>query len=153
MDVQAMKAAVARGVSLICASCDRYWEGRARDLPDDRCTATSGCCGPLAGGTFHEYQGPITDLTRWCFICGADAVSAVRKAGSERGVGVCKPHEGECHRLVPVGLTTSSLLEVHTPHLIEVRQLIRTVKPRRRGQTVGEMLADVEREFAEREGG
>jgi hypothetical protein len=150
MDVARMKEAVARGLSLVCASCDLYWEGRARELPQDQCTASDGCCGPLGGGTFHEYRGQITDLTRWCFLCGADATSAVRRAGAERGVGVCPGCLPHVHQLVPVGMTTSSLLEVHTPHLIEVRALVRPAKPRPRGQTVAGILEDIEAEFAER---
>lgn len=94
--------AVQSGVSIVCATCQRYWEGRDKNLPGSRCTSATACGSPLAGDDFHAYVGPITDFTRWCFMCGTDAHFAVRKPGSQRLFGVCGQHAKYLHEMRPV---------------------------------------------------
>lgn len=84
--------AVANGLSAVCATCDRYWEPKTRGVLGDQCGAKDGCCSPLGGGDFHEYVGPISDLSRWCFVCGSDATRGARARGRARVIGVCEDH-------------------------------------------------------------
>jgi len=80
------------GLSSICATCTNYWQARERGVPGDGCLAKADCAGPAAGGDFPEYRGPITDFSRWCFVCGEDADFGVRAEGRIRTVGVCEKH-------------------------------------------------------------
>lgn len=95
----AIKQAVSEGVSIVCATCSKFHEGRAR--MSDRCTATDGCGSPIVGDTFHEYQGPITDFLRFCFVCGRPATKGLRVKGHERIIGVCVHHVDYVVTLVP----------------------------------------------------
>ena len=82
----------AHGVSFVCATCDRYWDGRRRRLPGYQCTTTVPCGGPIAGKVFPEYKGPVTDLTTVCFVCGQEATHGVRPHGDTKAVGCCEKH-------------------------------------------------------------
>ena len=95
--------AVQSGVSPVCATCSRYWEGRERGLPDPQCTE-AGCGGPFAGLTFPKYAGPITDFTKWCFVCSAMATKAVKVGGKPRLIGMCDTHLPMLGKVAPVGL-------------------------------------------------
>lgn len=92
MDVVRIGIAVKSGVSPVCATCKKYWEGRERGLPDPRCTARKPCGSPLAGLTFPEYEGPITDFTMWCFVCAARATKGIRVGANLRVIGACDEH-------------------------------------------------------------
>lgn len=129
-----MKAAVAAGVSLACASCNRYWEGVERGA--DRCTAEAPCAGPFGGGSFPLYEGPITDFSQWCLRCGSVSVEAIRVPGSSRAFGLCEAHRAD----LPVSSEGSpGLLEVIRPGL-----LLPPPRPRPKGdQTLGRLLAEV----------
>lgn len=102
LDPLLVEAVVKSGLSAVCATCRRYWEGRERGLPEPRCTSVSGCGSPLAGGDFHEYDGPISEFDRWCFVCSADAKYGVRAKGKKRLFGVCDAHVRLLHDLKPV---------------------------------------------------
>ena len=102
LDFHLVEAAVRSGLSTVCATCRRYWEGRERGLPEPRCTSRTGCGSPLAGGDFHEYDGPITEFDRWCFVCSADAKYGVRARDKRRLFGVCEAHVRLLHDLKPV---------------------------------------------------
>lgn len=80
------------GVSAVCATCDRYWEGKRLCLP--KCTALSACGSPLAGDTFTHYQGPLTPeaFIAFCFVCGAASLSVIRVGSKARRIGVCDDH-------------------------------------------------------------
>lgn len=90
MDAVKVGLAVQSGVSVVCATCQRYWEGRERGLPGAQCTARRPCGSPLSGNTFGEYRGPIRDFTRWCFVCGATAAFGVRL--DRKTFGMCHEH-------------------------------------------------------------
>ena len=77
MDPIKVALAVQGGLSPICATCNKYWKAREQNVPDGRCLAVDGCGGPLVGDDFHEYEGPMTDFSRWCFVCGEDAHAVV----------------------------------------------------------------------------
>lgn len=84
-------AAMADGVGFVCASCDRYWWGKARNSACQAAVVGEECGGPLAGLSFPEYKGALTGrLERFCFVCGSDPTAWA----SVRGVmiGVCGKH-------------------------------------------------------------
>ena len=89
---QDVAAAVGRGLSIICATCQKYWQARDNQVPGDRCTSSGGCGSPIAGDTFHEYDGPITQFDRWCFVCGDIATHALRVKTHVRVIGCCERH-------------------------------------------------------------
>ncbi len=105
MTINPVKVALAvqGGLSMICATCPKYWDGRDRNLPGDQCTSKTNCGGPLSGDTFHDYSGPITDFTRWCFVCADKAFFGIRVRSHARVVGVCKEHVKLMAELRPVG--------------------------------------------------
>ncbi len=82
--------AMRQGVSAVCSTCTLYWRGREQGIPGHQCLATDDCGSPLRGGNFHEYVGPITDLSRWCFVCGCEATHGVKTESNS--VGICKNH-------------------------------------------------------------
>ena len=84
--------AVARGLSVVCATCERYWQARDFNVPDNKCLAQHGCGSPIAGDVFHEYKGPMVRFDQWCFVCGASATHAIRVDNSVRVVGCCAEH-------------------------------------------------------------
>lgn len=92
MDPVRVGLAFARGVNIVCATCQHYWEGREKGLPDPKCTSSSLCGSPFIGDDFHEYSGPISDFTRWCFVCGETAQYGLRARLKTRVVGICKEH-------------------------------------------------------------
>ena len=96
--------AIASGLSIVCATCARYWEGREQGLPEPKCTVMKPCGSPLARLTFPEYEGPITDFTRWCFVCGEKASLGVRVREEPRVIGMCKAHVRMLEEVEPVGL-------------------------------------------------
>jgi len=113
--VEMMKAAAESGLSVVCATCERYWEARSKGIVGDRCLSLSNCGSPLAKDDFHEYRGALTDrqFARCCFVCGEPAVKGLRKAGGLRIVGVCAKHapwmnDPSMHDPVPAKITDKS---------------------------------------------
>lgn len=81
-------------LSAICATCERYWEAKAQNKEGLFCTSPNGCGGPLRGSHFPDYKGPITDFSRWCFVCGEDPTYGIRalNSSSQRVFGMCDQH-------------------------------------------------------------
>lgn len=147
-----VREAVDRGVSLMCATCDRYAEGRARGLPDDQCTAVGACVGPFGGGTFPQYKGPITDPERWCLRCGGSPVAAVRVVGTSQAYGLCRVHLRDASLLTPIGEETHHLLEIIRLNR-EVVVVSHIPKPRPfTRRSVAELLEEIDQELTERAG-
>lgn len=94
--------AVSSGLSVVCATCNRYWEARDKGIPGTQCLAKSDCGSPLKGDDFHEYKGIITDLARWCFVCGNDSRFGIRLQHRRRVIGVCEDHIKLLNELRPV---------------------------------------------------
>lgn len=86
-DEEAVRQAVAAGVSWVCANCVKFWAGV--DLSLGRC-AGQDCGGPMAGRAFEEYEGPELNWAN-CFVCGGCAPFQVTAPG-RRSVGVCRRH-------------------------------------------------------------
>lgn len=97
-------AAIHSGVSIVCATCNRYWEGREQGLPEPRCTVQKPCGSPFVRLTFPEYEGPMTDFASWCFVCGARAEKGISVGSNPRVVGMCNRHIPMLTQLEPVGL-------------------------------------------------
>lgn len=90
MNLDLVRSAVASGLSIVCATCTKYQQAAAQGL--SKCFAVDGCGSPIVGDTFHEYEGPITDFLRFCFVCGGQATKGVRVKGHRRVIGVCSQH-------------------------------------------------------------
>jgi hypothetical protein len=69
-----------------CTTCERLPAGGECDQPI--------CHGPIAGGWFPAYRGPLRKAGdyahQWCFMCGQPATAAVRVA--DHYMGVCATH-------------------------------------------------------------
>jgi hypothetical protein len=92
--IEMMKAAARAGMSIVCASCERYWEARDKGIPGDQCASDKGCGSPLAGDYFHDYRGIMTTdaFRRFCFVCGEDATHRLDHPNWVRKIGVCREH-------------------------------------------------------------
>lgn len=82
---------VSQGLSFVCATCKRWAEAEERGL--ERCTATAPCGSPIAGDSFHLYEGPITAFTQLCFVCGETPKVGIRVKGQMRILAVCEKHQ------------------------------------------------------------
>lgn len=89
MDAVKVGLAVQHGLSIVCATCERYWQGHELGT---KCVTPGVCGSPLVGLTFPYYKGPITDFSRWCFVCGAGATAGVSVARQPRVFGICRQH-------------------------------------------------------------
>lgn len=138
--------AVQGGLSTVCATCPRYWEGRDQGLPGDRCTSRTPCGSPLAGDDFHEYAGPMTAFDQWCFICGDNPACVIAKPGSPRRFGVCEKHK----HMLPTLKPTNMQLPQEAQALVNIgggveKSLATLIAPRKK--TVWERIAETEAEF------
>jgi hypothetical protein len=83
------EALVAKGFAVPCAACSHL----RRALHAGRAVCGQPCGGPLSGGEFPEYDGPLTGaLARLCFVCGVDAEALIMRPGWKHGLGSCKKH-------------------------------------------------------------
>jgi hypothetical protein len=103
LNAHLVEAAIKSGLSAVCATCHKYWEGREKGLPEPKCTAITKCGSPLVGDDFHEYDGPMTTFDRWCFVCADKAKYGVTVRGRKRVIGVCQAHIKVFGELSPVG--------------------------------------------------
>jgi hypothetical protein len=104
-----------KGVSIFCASCSKYQEGRARGLPGHRCTSVSipACGSPLAGSAFPDYDGPITETDRWCFMCGEPATVGISTPRHQKVFGLCETHVAKASGIIPTGETAPPVVLMH----------------------------------------
>lgn len=136
--------AVQNGLSTVCATCNRYWEARDRHLPEPQCLAKDGCGSPLKGDDFHEYDGPMTNFERWCFVCGDDSRFGVRVHGRERIVGVCERHVQWLAELRPTAGQDVAAHELRGP-----TSLLRTPSTKK---TLAQAIFEVEDYYAKKSG-
>ena len=125
-------------VSIFCCTCTKYWEARDRGLPGHQCLSTTRCASPLGGGDFHDYDGPLTETSRWCFVCGDPSTRAVKSPKSERLFGLCGRHAHFAHALVPVGVEAPVVVVKDGADIILAERLVRAP---RRSKIVEEMIA------------
>lgn len=150
MDGVRVGLAIQRGVSIVCATCKRYWEGRARRLPEPKCTAVRPCGSPLAALTFPEYDGPMTDFAQWCFVCGGRATKGVKVREESRIIGMCDEHVQWLGKVEPVGLKLNgeNLTDIIDRERGRVSQA-RFFGPERK--TLGQAISETEVELAKEE--
>lgn len=76
----------------VCSTCEHHKIATGKGLH----TCAMDCGGPLVGGAFPMYKGPLAgNLPNWCMICGirSDAAIRVQANGIDKGfVGVCEAH-------------------------------------------------------------
>lgn len=139
--------AVQSGLSTVCATCQRYWEGRDGGLPGDRCTAKKACGSPLIGDDFSSYEGPMSAFDQWCFVCGDTPAAVIAKPGSSRRFGVCERHKQALPTMTPVDLKrplgAGPLVNIGDGQTRTLEDLL----PRRK-MTVWERIEETEAEFA-----
>jgi len=83
--------AVKSGLAFVCALCHNHW--RALDAGAPTCGRID-CCGPPFGGVFPDYDGPINDFERQCFVCGnPNIIGNYKVTGENRRFGVCGRHD------------------------------------------------------------
>ena len=122
LDQMKVAAAIGNGLNVVCATCENYWDARDRDIPDGRCLATDGCGGPIAGGAFHEYRGPMTQFDQFCFRCGNKATHAVRVSEHPRVIGVCVEHIDLMKSLKPEGKRAPNVVLLSKDGDSEIRE-------------------------------
>lgn len=129
----------------MCATCKRYWEGRERGLPRPQCTSLEACGSPIAGDTFSQYDGPMSDFTGWCFMCARNSDYAVKVREERRLIGVCREHVRALNDLIAVEKPDmASLLVMHsTAGRVPLLQLL--PKPKK---GLFQVIAETEAEFA-----
>jgi hypothetical protein len=94
-----IRLAIASGLSMVCATCAKWQAAHEKGL--EKCLAQDGCGSPIVGDTFHEYDGPITDFLRFCFVCGNPATKGIRVHGHVRLIGACDKHVEYVAQLAP----------------------------------------------------
>ena len=142
VDPKRAYAALQTGLSPICASCERYWEGI--DKGESGCNRP--CGGPLANQAFPEYKGPMTNFERFCFACVAEADFGIKQPDSDRVLGVCRKHLRllDTHQV----LGGEGRFDVVSAKI----GLVMPVNGRYTNKTLFEAMAEDEAEWAESEG-
>lgn len=135
------RALVAQGLAFVCSLCERFWEGRDQGL--SVCTAVAGCRGPIGGGAFHEYKGPLTNLESWCFRCGTSATATIEVPGGVQRIGVCRVHLKDLPNWASE-IPSNKVLVIHNAGLVSVHNLTRKQAPPRKTPVL-----DILREFEE----
>lgn len=93
---RAMVARAEHGICFICSMCERWHMGDEANLRDAfgdrRCSQEDDCAGPVWGGTFHEYKGPLKGYkTHWCYLCGKESTHLLAPKGNTSDpIGVCE---------------------------------------------------------------
>lgn len=80
--------AIQSGVSAVCAMCVNYWNAVDNGAP----SCGKRCGGPMSGGDFDKYEGPVTDLSQMCFVCSAPPTNLIRAKNRLRVLGCCDSH-------------------------------------------------------------
>ena len=147
LDPFLVEAAVKSGLSAVCSTCRKYWEGREKGLPEPRCTAVSKCGSPLAGDDFHEYDGPIREFDRWCFVCAKQSKYGIAVRDRKRVVGVCETHVRLLADLKPIDATVlTPILKTSSGHSLRPEDVIPKRKP-----SLAQAIADAEKSFESKE--
>ncbi len=128
LDPLRIALAVQDGLSVVCATCTKYWDARDRGVPDNRCLAVDGCGSPIAGDVFHEYSGPMTQFDRFCFVCGKEATHALRVNGLVRVIGCCGGHVDIVKDLKPEGRSPVNIV-VHSKDATKSSEEMASSKP------------------------
>jgi hypothetical protein len=101
----------------------------------------------LAGQTFPDYKGPITQFDRWCFVCGAASKYGVRVGSDIRVFGMCAEHVSLVETLRPVGLNGVPYRQVIASSQADAAKLLRVPK-----KSLAAAIAEVEQYYATKDG-
>lgn len=101
-----MKKAMDSGLSPVCATCTKYWEGMDKGL--GACTGKA-CAGPIAGKDFPEYDGPMEQLDKYCFACTSHATMVIKPTEGTRLIGICDEHLQLIDRLRPENFASAGV--------------------------------------------
>jgi hypothetical protein len=126
LDTRRVAEAARSGLSIVCATCQRYWEGR--DLGRDSCNQPD-CGGPVLGRDFPKYVGELPDLQRWCFACGRDSDFSIKVPQGVHSVGVCKEHVRLLQDLVPATPVDGKLILQTGGKFVTLEQIREPTKP------------------------
>lgn len=140
-------AAVRTGYSTVCATCDRLHPDPQR--PEIRVCNERTCGGPFSGRDFPRYKGPITDFSRWCFVCGEPSKYGVQAPETARRFGLCQEHVAMMRDTVPtIGDLRPVAREVMDPRrgLVTLDQLLG-----RPQKTLGQAIGEAEAHFADKD--
>jgi hypothetical protein len=135
------------GLSIVCATCKKYWMARERGLYSG-CLAEGKCGSPIVGDDFCQYDGEIPDLSLWCFVCGKESDFGIRVKGRERTIGVCREHISFLHNMEPKasGYHTDDILVCNNGVLLQLEAVIKAPKP-----TLMQEIVKTEMEWAEKD--
>jgi len=137
-------------LSTVCITCTKFWKAREQNVPEPQCLANNGCASPIAGRSFHEYEGPITDFTRWCFVCGVQPSKLIQVTGSARIFGICDEHFSYMQQMQPVAMPelpkTNKRLIIQGGDNIDIDK-----KDPYKKQTLGEFIDEVEGYYQKKE--
>jgi len=85
----------APGLAWLCSTCTKFTKAREAGIAGLSCMAavTNKVCGsPLVSLDFPQYEGQVTEFSRWCFVCGSRGTRGMRAKGTTRVFGVCEAH-------------------------------------------------------------
>lgn len=108
IDFRKVMEAAQGGLSVVCAACERYWEGQDKGLRG--CTSQTGCGSPFAGRSFHEYKGPLANFASFCFVCGEESSRGVQVDG--KVFGLCYRHASWLTQVTPKDVPVRPVLVV-----------------------------------------
>lgn len=100
LDTNKIREARSIGLSFICSMCENWHEAVSKNLVDKDgdvlCMKWASCRGPLDGGAFEEYTGPLgNNVNLYCHVCGGESQLRMEVGlhGKDRPLGCCK----ECY--------------------------------------------------------
>lgn len=132
----------------MCATCTKYWSARDIGVPGSQCLAKDNCGSPLRGDDFHEYDGPITEFSRWCFVCGVDSKFGITVKGRKRVLGACAKHVDLVNQLKPEN-GIEPRISVYKPDGWVPVENLKTAPQRK---TLAQAIFEVEDYYAKKDG-
>lgn len=133
---------VASGLSIICATCTKY--RKAKDLGLAKCLSKEECGSPIVGDTFHEYEGPIKDFLKFCFVCGAPSQKKVIVRGHTREIGICLNHLDYVATMAPKQPRRLPLAPI-TYYSDGVEKAVDSLLPDKERKSLSKMLLELEK--------
>jgi len=86
----------AQGYGFVCSMCEKLHRAYGVGYTKGCEAAMKGldCAGPIAGGDFSLYEGPLTTqtLAALCYRCGVDATKGVQPSSGGKVIGTCDEH-------------------------------------------------------------
>lgn len=117
--------AIHQGLSAICATCDHYWSAVEREAP----SCGQDCGGPMSGGVFDKYRGPMTDFSLFCFVCSNKSTHGVRVGGHARVIGCCAEHIEFVQKLKPLTRDAVNIVVISKDGEKSTDEMAREKKP------------------------